>query len=42
MKAHVVIIKVLPGSECAIAGMEGGWNQQFDKLVEFIKKETRE
>ncbi len=38
MKVHVVITKVIPGSEFAIAGMEGGWNQQFDKLVEFIKK----
>ena len=42
MTAHVVVTKVLPGSEFAISGMEGGWNQQFDKLVEFIKKETRE
>lgn len=38
MKVHVVVTKVLPGSDFAIAGMEGGWNQQFDKLVEFIKQ----
>jgi uncharacterized protein YndB with AHSA1/START domain len=36
MKVHVVVTKVLPGSEFAIAGMEQGWNSQFDKLVKFI------
>jgi uncharacterized protein YndB with AHSA1/START domain len=38
IKVHVVLTKVLPGSEFAIAGMEQGWNQQMDKLVEFIKR----
>lgn len=38
MMVHVVVTKALPGSEFAIAGMEQGWNSQFDKLVEFIKK----
>jgi uncharacterized protein YndB with AHSA1/START domain len=37
MKVHVAITKALPGSESAIAGMEAGWNQQLDKLVEFTK-----
>lgn len=36
MNVHVVVTKVLPGSEFAIAGMEQGWNSQFDKLVKFI------
>jgi uncharacterized protein YndB with AHSA1/START domain len=36
MTVHVVVTKVLPGSEFAIAGMEQGWNSQFDKLVKFI------
>ena len=39
MTAHVVVTKVLPGSEFAIAGMEQGWHSQFDKLVEFISKQ---
>jgi uncharacterized protein YndB with AHSA1/START domain len=38
MNVHVVVTKVLPGSEYAIAGMEAGWNQQLDKLVKFIEK----
>jgi len=37
MKVHVVVTKVLPGSEFAIAGMEQGWNSQFDKLVKFLQ-----
>jgi uncharacterized protein YndB with AHSA1/START domain len=37
MTVHVVVTKVLPGSEFAIAGMEQGWNQQLDKLVTFIQ-----
>jgi uncharacterized protein YndB with AHSA1/START domain len=40
MKVHVVVTKILPGSEFAIAGMEQGWNSQFDKLVAFIKKQA--
>ena len=38
LKVHVIVTKVFPGSEYAIAGMEGGFNSQFDKLVKFIKK----
>lgn len=41
MKVHVVVTKSLPSSGYAIAGMEQGWNSQFDKLVEFVNKETR-
>jgi uncharacterized protein YndB with AHSA1/START domain len=37
MQVYVVVTKALPGSESAIAGMEGGWNQQLDKLVNFTK-----
>jgi uncharacterized protein YndB with AHSA1/START domain len=36
MNVHVVVTKVLPGSEFAIKGMEQGWNQQLDKLVKFV------
>lgn len=38
MRVHVVVTKVLPGSEFAIKGMEQGWNQQMDKLGEFLQK----
>ena len=39
MTVHVVISNALAGSEFAITGMEQGWNSQFNKLVEFMKKE---
>lgn len=38
MKVHVEVTKVNPGGEFAVAGMEQGWNEQFNKLVEFLKK----
>jgi uncharacterized protein YndB with AHSA1/START domain len=38
MTVHVVVTKILPGSEFAIAGMEQGWNSQFDKLGKFLVK----
>jgi|SRR6266581_9318749 len=38
MTVYVVVTKALPGSEYAIAGMEQGWNSQFDKLGEFLQK----
>lgn len=41
MSVDVVVTKVLPGSEFAIAGMEQGWNSQFDKLESFIKQESK-
>ncbi|MCL4338678.1 SRPBCC domain-containing protein [Patescibacteria group bacterium] len=42
MKVHVVVTKALPGSEFAIKGMEQGWREQFDKLVEFIRQGGKE
>lgn len=39
MTVHVVVTNTYPGSEFAVAGMEQGWNQQFDKLGKFINKE---
>jgi uncharacterized protein YndB with AHSA1/START domain len=39
MTVHIVVTKILPGSEFAIAGMEQGWNSQLDKLVEFVAKQ---
>jgi len=41
MTVHVVISNMISESEFAVAGMEQGWNSQFDKLVEFIKKEVK-
>jgi uncharacterized protein YndB with AHSA1/START domain len=37
MNVRIVVTKVLPGSEFAIAGMEQGWNSQLDKLVKFVQ-----
>jgi uncharacterized protein YndB with AHSA1/START domain len=37
---HVVVTKaVMPDAEMPLLGMEMGWNQQLDKLVEFIKRQ---
>jgi uncharacterized protein YndB with AHSA1/START domain len=36
MTVHVAVTKMLPGSEFAVAGMEQGWNSQFDKLGKFL------
>lgn len=40
IKVHVEVTNVLPGSEFAIAGMEQGWNSQFDKMVEFVNNKA--
>ncbi|CAN5141636.1 SRPBCC family protein [soil metagenome] len=40
MNIHIVLTKVNPGSEFAIAGMEQGWSQQLDKLVEFVNHQA--
>lgn len=40
MTVHVMVTKALPGSEFAIKGMEAGWNQQLDKLVTFVEKQS--
>ncbi len=36
MTVHVAVTKMLPGSDFAVAGMEQGWNSQFDKLGKFL------
>lgn len=36
MTVHVAVTNMLPGSEYAVAGMEQGWNSQFDKLGKFL------
>ncbi len=36
MTVHVAVTNMLPGSEYAVAGMEQGWNSQFDKLGRFL------
>ena len=41
MTVHVLVTKVLHGSAHAIAGLEQGWNSQFDKLVEFVGQHPR-
>jgi uncharacterized protein YndB with AHSA1/START domain len=40
MTVHTKVTKVLPGSEFAIAGMEQGWNSQFNKLGKFLANKT--
>ena len=35
---HVVMVKAEPGAEGALDGMEEGWNQSLDKLVEYLAK----
>ncbi|HSW48477.1 MAG TPA: SRPBCC domain-containing protein [Candidatus Saccharimonadales bacterium] len=37
MTAHILVTKTTPEAEGPLAGMEMGWDQQLDKLVEFIK-----
>ena len=38
MTIYIVVTKTTPEAEGALAGMEAGWNQQLDKLVEMIGK----
>ena len=38
MVAHIVVTKATPEAEMALKGMEMGWNQQMDKLGEFLQK----
>jgi len=35
---HVVMVKAEPVATEALAGMEEGWNQSLDKLVEYLAK----
>jgi uncharacterized protein YndB with AHSA1/START domain len=37
MTVHIIVIKTTPEAEGALRGMEIGWNQQLDKLGEFLK-----
>ncbi len=39
MVVHVFVTKMVAGSEFAVAGMEQGWNSQFDKLGKFLAKD---
>jgi len=40
MTVHIVVTKaVMPQAGMALQGMEMGWNQQLDKLVEFVQKQ---
>jgi len=38
MTVHIVVTKITPEAEGALRGMEPGWNQQLDKLGEFLSK----
>jgi len=38
MTIHIVVDNIQPGAEMALAGMEMGWNQQLDKLRDFLSK----
>ena len=38
MTMKIVVTKISPGGEFALAGMEQGWNQSLDKLGEFVVK----
>jgi len=39
MNIHIIVSNIQPGAEMALAGMEMGWNQQLDKLGEFLKED---
>ena len=38
MTVHIVVTKAMPEAEGPLKGMEMGWNQQLDKLGEFLVK----
>lgn len=38
MTVHVIVTHATPEAEMPLQGMEMGWNQQLDKLVELVKK----
>lgn len=38
MSVHVVVTMATPEAEMALKGMEQGWNQQLDKLVDAVAK----
>jgi uncharacterized protein YndB with AHSA1/START domain len=39
MTVHIVVTKATPEAAGPLSGMEMGWNQQLDKLGEFLKKD---
>jgi uncharacterized protein YndB with AHSA1/START domain len=39
MTVHIVVTKTTPEAAGPLAGMEMGWNQQLDKLGEFLKRD---
>jgi len=38
MTVHIVVTKTTPEAAGPLSGMEMGWNQQLDKLREFVQK----
>ena len=38
MTVHIQVTKAIPEAAGPLSGMEMGWNQQLDKLGEFLKK----
>lgn len=38
MKVHIVVTHATPEAAGPLSGMEMGWNQQLDKLSEFLSK----
>lgn len=38
MTVHIVVTMTTPEAKGPLSGMEMGWNQQLDKLTEFLKK----
>ncbi len=37
LSIHAVVLKAAPEATQALAGMDQGWNEQTDKLIEFLK-----
>lgn len=37
---HVVVTKSTPEAASSLAGMEMGWNQQLDKLVDLVRQQS--
>ncbi len=37
LTVHAAVVKTAPGAAQALAGMEQGWNEQTDKLAEYLK-----
>jgi len=39
MTLRILVVKATPEAEGPFSGMEMGWNQSFDKLVELLKRQ---